>query len=144
MRALRSICLTALVLTTTSCATIVSGSHQEVPVNVQPAGATVCVDGTRVGSAPMMVDLSRKKGHVLMLEKDGYRPEVFLVGTAPNPWAVFNIVPFALIPGPIGLLVDALTGSIYEMDPARVYVGLEELDSIPPELRNRQPCTPIP
>jgi hypothetical protein len=140
----RSALLAGVLLTTTGCATIMSGTHQEVPVNVQPAGAIVCVDGTDVGRAPLTVDLKRKEAHVLMLEKDGYRPEVFLVGTAPNPWTVFNVYPLILLPGPIGVLVDALTGAVYDMYPARVYVALEELDSIPAVLRNREPCTPIP
>ena len=88
---------------------MISGRHQQVPINVQPIGSTVCLDGQKVGTSPMVVKLERKRPHVLVVEQEGYQPVTRALGTQVNPWIVLNFVPLVLIPGPIGLIVDIST-----------------------------------
>src|SRR4051812_33304161 len=76
-----------------ACATMISGRSQQIPISVSPAGATVCVDGQRVGVSPMVASLSRKESHVIVIEHDGYQPVVRALAKDVNPWVVVNFVP---------------------------------------------------
>lgn len=55
-----------------SCATILRGTSQKIPVTSNPLGAKIIVDGKEVGSTPMNLKLRRKKIHNIQIEKEGY------------------------------------------------------------------------
>jgi PEGA domain len=128
---------------TAGCATVITGSRQEVPINVQPLGTIVCIDGVQAGTTPMIADLERRRSHMIILEKEGYEPAVVAVPTTVNPWIVGNFVPFFLIPGPIGLLVDIATGSVHQLDPGPTQFMLQPVDTAGSPPRPREVCTPL-
>jgi hypothetical protein len=99
-------------LSTSACATMVSGRSQQLPINVNPAGSTICIDGQKAGTSPMVVTLSRKRPHVIVVEHAGYQPVIRALAKEVNPWVTLNFVPFLLIPGPFGLAVDVATGAV--------------------------------
>ena len=58
-----------------SCATIIRGTSQEIPVTSNPQGAKIIVDGEEIGYAPLILKLKRKKkSHIIRVEKQGYNP----------------------------------------------------------------------
>ena len=56
----------------TSCATIISGTKQEVQVTTEPAGARVYVDGMERGFTPCVLNVKRKSFVTYSFKKEGY------------------------------------------------------------------------
>jgi hypothetical protein len=65
---------TACVFLLQSCATMTRGTSQNIPVTSNPAGARVIADGKDMGRTPLSLSLSRKKTHLIRVEKEGYVP----------------------------------------------------------------------
>jgi hypothetical protein len=126
-----------------ACATMIAGRTQQIPISVQPVGATVCVDGQKVGTSPMVATLSRKRAHVLIIEHEGYQPIVRALATEVNPWIVLNFVPFVLIPGPIGLGVDVATGAVNTFNAGSFDFYLQKRDTTAAAPERRAPCAPF-
>jgi len=64
--------LSALLIICTSCATVFSGTTQSINFESSPSGATVFLDGERVGSTPLTLTLKKKKYSSLRVELEGY------------------------------------------------------------------------
>jgi hypothetical protein len=120
------------------CGTILHGPRQLVTVQSAPTGASVHVSpGSDTGSTPLTLNLERKRQYVIALTSPGYtsatvelRPGVG-IGTA-----------FAdgFFTGMIGLVVDAINGSLYGLNPESPNVTLTragENDSGPREVHIR-------
>lgn len=106
-------------LSSAGCATIVSGSKQNIRFESVPQGAQVSVAG-QMGTTPTDMKLPRKTNHDAEVSYPGYLPaKVQLVRTT-NPWVLGNV----LIGGLVGLLVDLVSGAFYKLEPERVYVQL--------------------
>ena len=106
----------ALLVLTTSCATIMSGSKQNVKFASNPSSATVFIDEVEVGKTPFQTKLIRKKEHKVMLKLDGYQTYNTTLTKKFNGWYVGNI----LFGGLIGIIVDPITGAIYNLTPKEV------------------------
>lgn len=65
-----------------SCATIIRGTSQKIPVTSNPIGAKIIVDGEEIGYAPLELKLKRKKKiQIIRIEKQGYNPlDVIITG----------------------------------------------------------------
>lgn len=112
------ICATTL----TSCASIMNGSHQEVPISSDPIGADIAVDGYPCGVTPMLVKIKRNRPHVVSLSKVGYQEQIVQLSRAVSNWTIAN----AFLPGTfIGLGIDASTGSMYKLVPECVNIPLK-------------------
>lgn len=98
------------------CATIVRGTTQPVAIASDPPGALVEVDGEAAGHTPTVAILSRASNHTVRLSAPGYEPAGVTLRRGLTGWAWGNAV-FLALPG---LLVDAHTGALYELSPARV------------------------
>jgi len=117
MKYLLQICLLVSTLfTLNSCASIMHGSSQEVPINSTPSGANVFINGQDIGVTPVTTTLKRKEMHTLVLELDGYQPFEMNLARKTSGWVWGNI----LFGGIIGLAVDAATGAIHKIEPAIV------------------------
>jgi hypothetical protein len=57
-----------------SCATIVRGTSQKIPVTSNPAGARIIADGKDMGLTPLSLKLAQKRDHLVRVEKEGYVP----------------------------------------------------------------------
>lgn len=114
--------LTALIatITLTSCASIVNGPTQKIPVNSYPHGATVNVDGCVRGQTPTVVEVSRKRDHTLSLYKPGYQQRNVHLKRNVSGWFAGNL----LVGGVVGGAADAATGSMYTITPDAVDVQL--------------------
>ncbi len=105
------------------CATIVSGTSQELSFISSPEGATVTVNGKVLGKAPLTVSLKKEAGQSLTFEKEGYKPLTMRLDTRINSWFWGNIV----IGGLLGSTTDGISGGVYEYSPAQYMVTLDPI-----------------
>ncbi|WP_310560587.1 PEGA domain-containing protein [Flavobacterium sp.] len=106
----------ALVLLTTSCATIVSGSKQNVKFSSNPSTATIFIDEVEVGKTPFEIKLARKSEHSVMIKLEGYQTYQTKLTKEFNAWYIGNI----LFGGLIGIIIDPITGAMYNLTPDQV------------------------
>lgn len=104
------------VLLLTSCATIVNGPTQQVGFTSVPSCATVLVNGHVIGRTPVSCSLKRNETHWVRIELEGFQPYEVCLSQRISGWVFGNI----LIGGPIGFVIDAVTGSIYKLTPDQV------------------------
>lgn len=109
-----------LLLSLSSCATVMHGTHQAIEIDSCPSNANVWVDTLYVGNTPMVLDLSRKDQHRIMIALDGYEPYEVLFSRKISGWVFGNII----FGGFIGLAVDAISGGIYMLTPDQVRAQL--------------------
>lgn len=104
--------LIAAVASLSGCATIISGTHQEVKINSIPTGAAVMVDGAPRGVTPVVLRLKRRPSHTLTLQKIGYQPQSCIINSGFNGWFLGNI----LLGGVIGMAVDGIDGASSKLE----------------------------
>lgn len=102
------------------CATLFKGSTQVLPVNSDPAGAEVFVDGVSVGRTPIQLRLVVNKPYTITVRSEtGQERTVQVVNQLGTLWLVLDIL-VGLVP----VIVDAATGAWYELQPGQVNVVL--------------------
>jgi hypothetical protein len=106
----------AIALLTTSCATIISGSKQNIKFSSNPSAATIYIDEVEVGKTPFEIKLARKSEHSIMIKLEGYQTYETKLTKGFNAWYIGNIV----FGGLIGIIVDPITGAIYNLTPDQV------------------------
>lgn len=104
------------IISLTSCATIISGSTQNIRVTSEPTAANIYINNINVGVTPMVKLLKRNQIHILKLELEGYKNYETVLERKFNAWYLGNI----LIGGIIGLIIDPITGAIYRLEPGSV------------------------
>jgi len=109
-------CSFVLTLLMSSCATIVSGSKQIVRFSSNPSTASVFIDEVEVGKTPFEIKLARISSHSVVLKLDGYQTYQTRLTKSFNGWYIGNI----LIGGIIGLIIDPITGAMYNLTPDQV------------------------
>jgi len=103
------------------CASIMTGSSQQVTFNSNPEGSTVNVGGRPLGKTPLTTSLKRKTGQAIVFEKEGYKPVSMELETRTNGWFWGNI----LIGGLVGSTTDGLSGAVNEYSPSQYLVTLQ-------------------
>ena len=114
------------------CASMQSGTTQEIQVNSNPSGATVLIgnlakDGTPInmvaaGVTPLKVRISRKSG-AITVEKAGYTGVNIPMTTKMNPWVWGDIA----LGSPLSTSIDTSTGAANEYDPGEYTIDLKPL-----------------
>ncbi|MEO8382070.1 MAG: hypothetical protein ABI779_20585 [Acidobacteriota bacterium] len=137
--------LIAAVLFTQGCATLHNGRHQEISVVSDPAGANVeirCGKTQPVAVTPTTVRLPRRVEQCsLILTRPGFQSETVVLTTGPSRWFWANFgalivgggsgatrhsdqafIDFLLgaFFGGAGIGIDALTGAMWELEPAKI------------------------
>lgn len=107
--------LSPIALFLSGCKTFDEGADQEVTVQSFPAGATVMMDGERVGTTPLTLELPRKITHRVVLTKDGYKPVDATIAPTENEKGK-DLVRF-------GLMDEA--GLYYDLDPNPLQIQLQ-------------------
>lgn len=111
----KSIVLSAVLLLS-SCATIISGSRQNVEINSEPSAAQVYINEIEIGNTPVQKNLKRNQVYNLVLKLDGYETYETKLERKFNAWYIGNIV----FGGLIGIIVDPITGAIYKLKPEEI------------------------
>lgn len=106
----------ALTLLVSSCATIVSGSKQNVKFTSNPSTATIFIDEVEVGKTPFEIKLARKSEHSVLIKLEGYQTYETKLTKKFNGWYIGNI----LFGGLIGIIIDPITGAMYNLSPDQV------------------------
>jgi hypothetical protein len=87
-----------------------------VTIDSTPPGADIIVDGRIMGTTPAKIRLDRElnafidDGKDIRLEKDGYVPDGYYLGTDIEPVTILNVL------CPIGFALDAVTGAVMKYD----------------------------
>lgn len=135
----------AVVLFAQGCATVHNGRHQEIRVVTDPAGANVevhCGKAQPAAVTPTTVRLPRRVEQCsLTLTRPGFQSETVVLDSSPSVWFWANFagpiagglsgatrhsdqafVDFLLgaFLGGAGFGIDALTGAMWELEPASV------------------------
>ena len=102
------------------CASIMTGTSQEMTFQSSPEEVTVTVTGRILGKTPMTSRIDKKSGQVVIFSKDGYKPVTMQLETSLNPWFWGNI----LLGGVIGSTTDSINGAVDEYSPSQYFVTL--------------------
>ncbi len=124
-----------LLLTMSSCASIIHGPTQSISFSSQPSGAKITVDGKEYGVTPRTVDLRRKgrlKGEIstkteyaVKIEMDGFYPYEIKLQREMDGWFLGNL----LFGGLIGIIIDASNGAMYKLNPSQIVAQMGKATS---------------
>ena len=126
---LMMIAFTAFVFT--SCATILSGTSDEITFNSDPGGASIMLDGLKLGKTPATVTIKRPGfgNKEITLKLDGYEDRTFMLQKE------FNVMAICNLGGIPGWVIDILTGAVmkyskknYDLDLDPKAFNLNELE----------------
>ena len=98
------------------CATIIKGSKQSVRISSYPSQASITINGKLYGETPTVARLARKDNQYIKIELEGYKPYETSLSRKFNGWFLGNL----LIGGLVGMVIDAATGSMYNLTPDQV------------------------
>ena len=119
-------------LSLTGCATIFSGTADEITVNSHPGDASVKIkapNGNVVaeGNTPMSIDLRRGKTYTVIVSREGYSPATATIkngGIVKSFW--LNVFTGMVV----GWAVDYLSGAMFNFDSTSINVHLKESTSL--------------
>jgi len=123
---MRRTAICVALLTLVGCAYIVTKDSQDVSVDSQPKGAKVVVktSGGVVafeGETPASVRLKRKNEYVVTVSLEGYKEATVRIGKTINPYIIGNLI----CGGIPGLVVDGITGAMWQLEPDQIVVTLQ-------------------
>lgn len=109
-----------LAVFSSGCATLFSGTTDEVTFTSEPAGARVLVDGDELGETPLTYEVDRQtfRRSEVVIQKDGYRSEKFPLKKTLDTVALFNCTSI------LSWGTDAITGAMMEYSPNKYFVEL--------------------
>lgn len=116
----------ALAAMSTACATITRGTKEDFTVASEPAGAKVeTTQGVSCPSTPCTWKLPHNAKFTVTISKQGYKTVTANVTHQIAGAGVAGLVGNVVIGGPIGVGIDAVTGSSQELKPNPLKVTLE-------------------
>ena len=107
-----------ILLLTTNCASILTGSKRKVLFETEPSGAKVFVNGFEKGKTP--IQLAVRAEDRVDFRLDNYKEKVVVMDHKFNLVSILNGLSI------IGWGVDALTGSLKRVDTKYMKVSLED------------------
>lgn len=113
----RTSMLVIVMLTLSSCGTILSGTSGVVTFTSNPSGAKVSVDGMYVGMTPVTTSLKTNNDHIVLVKLDGYQDASAVVTRGFNGLSILNLL------SPICWIVDIVAGGLWKFD--RETIGVE-------------------
>jgi hypothetical protein len=110
------------------CATIVAGGPDTVPINTNPPGAYVYLNGQVVGQTPMTLELDRRRSMAdIRIYYPGFVPLQFTRYRSLNGWIFGNL---ALTFWPV--IIDFATGNWQRFDDEPIVAALRPGQAPPP------------
>ena len=110
------------------CATIFSGTSNEISFSTNVDPVRVYIDGLNVGNTPLKVVVEKKagKGRMVRFEKSGYKTQEFNLRNKFDTVAILDITSVITSGG-----IDVLTGAIMEYEPKQYHVEmLKDVETI--------------
>ena len=122
MNATRTAISVAAALVLSGCGAILHGPRQNIVVQTSPGGAKLETSPpTGTYTTPATLNLERKNAYVLTFTAPGYNPATFNLS---NGIGTGTLIADVLLTGVIGVVVDAVTGSWYGLEPETANVTL--------------------
>lgn len=116
-------CALSVILSTTSCATIFTGSKDSITFNTKPEGAKVIFQGVEKCVTPCTTEFQRTLGkRTVEIKKDGFESKEVKLEKNFNAVTLVNLI----FGGVIGFGIDLATGSFLKYDPKTYTVELKE------------------
>jgi len=108
------------ILIFTGCATLFTGSTDDIYFNSNPQGADILIGGLKVGKTPATVTVKRPgfSDKEVVFEMDGYERRAFILKKSFNAVSILNLAG-------IGWLVDFATGALFKYEPKTYSIDLE-------------------
>lgn len=105
-----------------ACATIFSGTTQNIAVSSTPPGATVKVEpGGQSSTTPAKLSLRRKDApYRLTIAMEGYEAYTVTISAGTNGWIWGNLI----LGGLVGIIIDSSTGAANALSPDEVHGNL--------------------
>ena len=76
-----------------SCASMMLGEHQRVPVSSEPVGADVYLNGELMGKTPIQLDVKRKVATTwIRIELEGYEPYTIPLERIQSGWVFVDLL----------------------------------------------------
>jgi len=118
-----SIVISFSILLMTGCATLFTGTSDDIYINSNPSGAEIMIGGLKVGKTPATLTIKRPgfNDKEVVLKLDGYERRTFILKKSFNSVAILNLA------GILGWAVDFATGAIYKYEPKSYEIDLETL-----------------
>jgi len=104
-----------------SCASLISGTKQDIYINSNPEGATIFDGGLKVGRTPATITI-KKSGlgdKEITLTLEGYERRTFVLRKSFDAVAILNLA------GILGWAVDFATGAIMKYDRTNYDIDLD-------------------
>lgn len=104
----------------TGCAAIFNSGPEPVELASDPEGTEIFLNGEKMGSTPITLQLHAEKQHVITFRRPGYEDSTISLTTHVQPgWVVLDI-----LAGVVGVAIDAATGEWKAFDSGRHFVTL--------------------
>ena len=112
--------LLILIVMTTSCATLFTGTKSKVLFTTVPPGAKILVNGVEKGTTPATLRLKRSlfETTTVTFKLDGYLTKTMEPETTFQPITILNLA------DPVGWAIDVATGAIVKFSPNNYEINL--------------------
>ena len=109
-----------------SCATLFHVSDDEITIASEPIGATVFLNGQRMGVSPISFSVKSEtfQESFVTVKKNGFKTKKFSLRKNINKNTLWNLGFFIIISGVPSFLTDAATGTLLEYSPKSYLVDL--------------------
>ena len=110
-----------LALSFVGCATLFKAKTRTVDFDSDPKGAELYINGNRMGTTPMPLNLSNLKALTVTFKKEGYEDKTYIINTkVGGGWVVLDC-----LGGFIPVIIDAVTENWYNLDTDNVKVLMD-------------------
>lgn len=117
--------VTLILFISAGCASIIHGTNQRIKIRSSPEGARITVKGMPGGTTPAELSLPRGESYQLIrIEKEGYAPVEITLSREISGWFWGNFILFGGFW--VGMLVDAIDGAMFKLEPSEINVSLKE------------------
>lgn len=112
----------AIMLSLSACATVTRGTKEAMVIETDPIGAQVTISNAHMGgnvtcTTPCSIEMPRKHGFAVTIEKDGYETVETKIITKVEGAGSAGMAGNVLVGGLIGAGVDAATGAMLGFSP---------------------------
>ena len=104
-----------------SCATIISGTSQDIYINSNPEGATIYDGGLKVGKTPATITVKKSgfNDKEISLSLEGHERRTFILKKSFDAVAILNLA------GILGWAIDFATGAVMKYDKTNYDLDLD-------------------
>ncbi len=118
-------CILVVVSLFLGCASIVSGTRQEINFSSSPSNASVAIKTTNGMvlhnvTTPAVLALKRNQNYIISVNLPGYQETQAFINRDLNGWFLGNII----FGGLLGVVIDVADGAMWRLTPDQVYVQL--------------------